>query len=161
MRKANSCGLKAAAFFFLTAAFLAGCGDAYRASLTKTLFKGDLPRGEYATLRAVNDLANTLQGIYSSFSGYENLDSESRDMFSILMSYEYLHLLPGSYVIHGECSTQSDRKTDPFVTGKKNQVDFAIDVEAGFVYYLQCEYGDEAEYEMVLFHEEPVAGTGQ
>ncbi len=161
MRKANSQGLTAAAFFLLTAVFLAGCGDAYRATITKTLFKGDLPPGEYATLRAVNDLANTLQGIYSSFSGYENLDSESRDRFSDLMAYEYLKLLPGSYVISGKCSTQSDRTTDPFVTRKKNQVEFSIDVEAGFIYYVQCEYGDEAEYEMVLFHEEPAAGTDQ
>ena len=110
---------------------------------------------------AVNDFANTLQGIYSSFSGYENLDSESRDRFSDLWAYEYLNLLPGSYVITGKCSTRADRKPDPFVKRKKNQVEFAIDVEAGFTYYFQCEYGDEAEYEMVLFHEEPVAGTDQ
>jgi hypothetical protein len=161
MRNGKHYRLTAAAFFFLAAAFLAGCGDMYRATVTKTLFKGDLPPGDYATLRAVNDFANTLQGIHSSFSGYENLDSESRDRFSDLAAYEYLKLLPGSYVIRGKCSTQSDRTTDPFVTRKKNQVEFAIDVEAGFIYYVQCEYGDEAEYEMVLFHEEPVAGTDQ
>jgi hypothetical protein len=151
----------AAAFFFMAAAFLAGCGDIYRSSVTKTLFKGNLPPGEYATLRAVNDFANTLQGIHSSISGYENLDSESRDKFSDLAAYEYMNLLPGSYVIYGKCSTQADRKTDPFVTRKKNQVEFTIEVEAGFIYYAQCEYGDEAEYEMVLFHEEPAAGTDQ